>query len=94
VLRSFDAEAEKSVGQKLNELPPCGRGTVGRQIRKEASMTRKYPRRYAVVEKGKTKEVKVENPVHEVALLLSHQEAMGLNKPEPFDNSRFLIKEK
>lgn len=57
-------------------------------------MSKKYPRRYVVVERGKCKEVNVKDPVHEVALLLKHQEATGLNKPEKFDNSRFLIKDK
>lgn len=57
-------------------------------------MAKKYPRKYVVVEKGKTKEITVNDPVHEVALVLKHQEAMGLNKPEKFDNKSFRIRSK
>lgn len=56
-------------------------------------MSKRYPRKYVVVEKGKTKEVKVEDPAHELALLIKHQEATGLNKPDKFDNSRFLVED-
>jgi len=56
-------------------------------------MAKRYPRKYVVVERGKCKEVVVEDPVHEAAVLLKHQEAMGLNEPDKFDTSQHLIKD-
>lgn len=54
-------------------------------------MSRKYPRRYAIVQNGETKEVTCKDPVHETAIVLKHKEALGLNRPEPFDNSPLVI---
>jgi hypothetical protein len=56
-------------------------------------MAKRYPRKYVVVERGKCKEVEVKDPVHEAAVLLKHQEAMGLNEPDKFDTSQHLIKD-
>lgn len=54
-------------------------------------MGRQYPRRYVVVEDGKFERVTVKDPVQEAAVMLQHAEALGLNRPKPFDLSRDII---
>jgi len=56
-------------------------------------MTREYPRNYLIVEDGKIEKIEVRDAVQELAIVLQHSEATGLNRPEPFDHSRFVITE-
>lgn len=56
-------------------------------------MSRDYPRKYVVVKDGQFKKVTVRNPTQETAVILKYAEALGLNRPAPFDNSRLVIRE-
>lgn len=54
-------------------------------------MTRWYPRNYVIVRDGKFERAIVKDATHEAAIILAHNEATGLNKPEAFDDSSLVI---
>lgn len=56
-------------------------------------MTRQYPRGYLIVEKGEIVKVTVKDPVHELAVILAHEEAVGTNPPEEYDHSQDVIED-
>lgn len=57
-------------------------------------MTKRYPRHYLVIHEGKVEKVKVKDRIHEMATIIKHPEAIGTNKPDKFDDSRFVIEDK